>query len=108
LSFAKLTYTLPGHVCRRFCDQKTKTGVDAFKIVAQLTSRHFPVDSRYQIEETPLLADNEVWDPHAVSRDMWGENQVAMLANILKSTGLEFEDPTFPAHSSSLYISAQR
>ena len=79
--------------------------VDASKVVSQLTNRHLPLDSRCSIEEEFQLIESEQWDPYMVSRDMWGEKQIAILANILKEKGILFEDPTFPENSTSRYIS---
>lgn len=78
-------------------------GVDCFEIVTELTSRHLPRDARIHVADTYCDVIAETWDPFKVSRDMYGEKMVGELAGMLKKRGLLFEDPTFPAHSVSLF-----
>ena len=80
-----------------------KAGPEAYEIVSQLTNRHLPRDSRVHIEDSFSDITSEVWDPLRVSRDMFGENKIGELAAILRSQGVLFEDPTFPAHPVSLF-----
>lgn len=79
-------------------------GAKAAGLVKNIYTRHALVDPTKHPAKPYLFATEDTWWPLRPSRDASGEQMVKELADLLRSSkGKKFEDPFFPADSTSLY-----